>query len=187
MTGKERILAALAGGKPDRVPFVPNIWQWFHVNQARGGLPEPLRGCTDPVEVLRLLEADVFSKFDGLAAAEVLHRCERTVSFTGERLAGQPAWSSFACFEGGSVREETVRTPDGILTHAWKYEAESGAPFESEHWWKDFDAEYAAVRSWMEDGEWVLDRTALANGLAKVGESGLVLFQLLPTPLRKSH
>ena len=95
------------------------------------------------------MDADVFSKFDGLATTEVLHQCERTIRFSGERFAKQPVWSSFASFEGGSIREETVQTPNGVLTHAWKYEAESGAPFESEHWWKHFEAEYAAVRSWM--------------------------------------
>jgi len=39
MTGRERILTALAGDRSDRVPFVPNIWQWFHVNRSAGGFP----------------------------------------------------------------------------------------------------------------------------------------------------
>jgi hypothetical protein len=36
MTGKERLLATLAGERADRVPFVPNIWQWFHVHRDAG-------------------------------------------------------------------------------------------------------------------------------------------------------
>ena len=111
MTGKSRILAALAGEKPDRVPFVPNVWQWFYVNQARGALPDELAGFSDPVDVLRFMGADVFSKFDGLALAETLHDCNRTVQYSGERLPGQPAWSSFSRFEEGSVRKEIVDTP----------------------------------------------------------------------------
>ena len=65
MTGQERIRAALAGETADRVPFVPNIWQWFYVNQYNGTLPAALDGISDPVEALRAMGADVFSKFDG--------------------------------------------------------------------------------------------------------------------------
>jgi len=187
MTGKRRILAALAGEKSDRVPFVPNIWQWFYVNQARGTLPPRLKACSDPVDVLRLIGADVLSKFDGLALAENLHDCRRTVRFSGERLPGQPVWSSFGKFDQGNVREETIETPHGVLRHAWRYEPGAGAPFESEHWWKDFDAEYAAVRSWMDDADYVVDRAALRAGLDKVGDDGIVLLQLLPTPLKQFH
>lgn len=187
MTGQTRILAALAGERPDRVPFVPNIWQWFYVNRSRGALPDQLSGFSDPVDVLKFMGADVFSKFDGEALTETLHGCNRTRKYLGERSPGQPTWTSFARFEDGNVLEETVDTPHGALRHIWKYEPEAGAPFEAEHWWKDFDAEYAAVRSWMEDGDWILDEAALKRGLDKVGESGIVLFQLLPSPLKKFH
>jgi len=187
MTGKERILAAMAGERPDQVPSVPNIWQWFYVNQAKGTLPEELKDCADPVDVLRALGADVFSKFDGLVVNESLNNCNRTVEYSGERPPGQPEWSSFCGFEEGNVRSETIETPHGTLTHVWKYESTADAPFEAEHWWKDFDAEYAAVRDWMADADWQVDHAALRAGVEKVGDDGLILLQLLPSPLKQFH
>ncbi|MCX6997464.1 MAG: hypothetical protein NTV49_10350 [Kiritimatiellaeota bacterium] len=184
MTGKERILTTLAGGRPDRVPFVPNIWQWFHVNQSRGTLPGALRHCRSPVETLRALGADVMSKFDGVALVETLHDCRLTVRFEDDGGA-RPPWTSFTSFEGGNIRNETLETPHGALTHIWKYEPRTGAPFEVEHWWKDFDHDFSAVRAWLEDADGRLDREALARGLANVGDDGIVLFQLPPTPLKK--
>ena len=186
MNGKERILTALSGGNPDRVPFVPNIWQWFHVNKSRGTLPDELQGAATPVEALRRLGAEVMSKFDGICLIERLNRCQSSVTFEDD--GGQrPAWTSFTTFEGGNLRREKMETPHGTLTHAWKYEPRTGAPFETEHWWKEFQAEFSAVRAWLCDAICELDRAALQHGLKNVGEDGLMLFQLPPTPLKKFH
>jgi hypothetical protein len=186
MTGRERILATLAGHTPDRVPFVPNLWQWFHVNQASGTLPDELKHTTTPIEALRTLGADVMSKFDGIALVERLDTCPLTVAFEDD--GGQkPLWTSFTTFEGGNLRRERLETPHGPLTHTWKYEPETGAPFEAKHWWTDFDREFPAVHAWLQDGAWTLDRAALRRGLANVGDDGIVLCQLLPTPLKKFH
>jgi hypothetical protein len=78
MTGKERILAALAGEKPDRVPFVPNIWQWFDVNDFNDTLPEELQGAKNAVEALRRMGADVFSKFDSGWPVPGYHTCRHS-------------------------------------------------------------------------------------------------------------
>jgi hypothetical protein len=187
MTGKERILAALAGDKADRVPFVPHIWQWFYVNEYNGTLPPEAQGATHPVDVLRRLGADIFSKFEGSARTEKLNDCSLAVSFEGKVHTLKPLWSSFATFEGGNIRREKLATPHGVLTHTWEYAEDGGAPFESEHWWKDFDAEYAAVRDWITDASWRLDPDALQSGLQRVGDDGTILFQLLPTPLKQFH
>ncbi len=187
MTGKERILAALAGEKPDRVPFVPNIWQWFEVNESRGTLPQEVRHCQNPVEALRVMGADVFSKFDAGRPVPTYHTCQHTVNFAGESTAGKALSVSFASFEGGTIRREKVETPFGSLTHVWEYRAETGAPFESEHWWKDFDGEYAAVRHWLSDTDWACDRQGLREGLERIGDEGTPIFQLLPSPLKQFH
>lgn len=187
MTGIARLLAVLAGEDCARVPFVPNIWQWFHVNRQRGTLPDVLHACRGPVDALRVLGAEVMSKFDGLVLRESLRACARSVHFEGEPLPEGPLWTSFVEFRGATVRRERIETPRGPLTHTWQYAPEAGAPFEAEHWWKDFDAEYPAVHAWMEDAVWHLDRAALAAGLANVGDDGLVLLQLLPTPLKQFH
>ena len=187
MTGKERLLAALAGDNCGRVPFVPNIWQWFYVNRQRGTLPDVLHACRGPVDALRVLGAEVMSKFDGLVLRQQFRACRETVRFEGQPLPEGPLWTSFVEFSGGTIRRERIDTPCGPLTHVWQYAPEAGAPFEAEHWWKDFDAEYPAVRAWLEDAQWRLDRGALQAGLANVGDDGLLLLQLLPTPLKKFH
>jgi len=187
MTGKQRILDTLAGLQPDRVPFVPNIWQWFYVNYHRHSLPDELVSCRDPLDVLRHLDADILSKFDGKVLRPTLHRCKHSVSFEGEFPNAPPEWTSFADFREGPVRKETIETAHGTLSHTWVYEETTGAPFEAEHWWKDFDRDYAAVREWIEDTEWTLDRAALREGLESVGEDGLIAFMLPPSPLKQFH
>ena len=186
MTGKERILAALAGQPPDRVPFVPNVWQWFHVNRGASRLPAALADAGDPVEALRRLGADVLSKFDGVVVRERLANCRRNVSYEGDPL-DCPAWTSFVDFQRGPVRREWIETEHGTLSHVWQYAPQAAAPFEAEHWWKDFDREYAAVWAWMLDRRFEVDQKALQCGLTNIGDDGLLLLQLLPTPLKQFH
>jgi hypothetical protein len=186
-TGKERILASLAGEKPDRVPFVPNIWQWFYVNEYNGTLPAAFQNARSPLDVLRALGADIFSKFDGSVGVTVYPTCEHRIEYAGAIAEGKRLWTSFVEMSGGTIRRETVETPRGRLTHTWEYQAEAGAPFEAEHWWKDFDREYAAIRYWLEDTETRVNAEALCAGLDRVGDDGVILFQLLPTPLKQFH
>ena len=187
MTGKKRILETLAGRWGDRVPFVPNVWQWFYVNRMRKALPKELASCRDPLDVLRHLGADIFSKFDGKVIRPGLCRCGHAVTFEGEFREAPPEWTSFADFTGGPVRKETIETPRGALSHTWVYEEETGAPFEAEHWWKDFERDYPSVRAWMEDTRWTVDRAALRKGLERVGEDGVIAFMLPPSPLKQFH
>jgi len=187
MTGKERILATLTGEKPDRVPFVPNIWQWFHVRQYNGTLPSELRDCQEPVDALRIMGADLFSKFDGLVDQVSYRNCRHSVAFEGGLPAGKSPWASFTTFDEGLIRHDRIETPFGDLTHVWEYREISGAPFESKHWFEDFEADYPAIRFMLENIEHTLDRQLLADNLAKIGEDGLILLQLLPTPLKQFH
>lgn len=187
MTGRERILATLAGEAPDRVPFVPNLWQWFYVNQERGTLPPALATAQNPLDALRLLGADVMSKFHGLLLREENRACQMSVSYADDGSGSKPAWTSFTRFDGGNIRQETLTTPHGVLTHAWQYEAQTGAPFESEHWWKNCEQDYPAIRAWLEDTNFQLDHAKLQQNLASIGDDGIMLLQLLPTPLKKFH
>ena len=186
MAGKERILKTLRGECADRVPFVPNIWQWFHANRLSGKLPVSLQGLSDPVDALRHLGADVFSKFDGKVVLERLNCCCRSVIHEGKSI-DPTLWTSFVDFGGQSIRRDRVETPHGALTHTWRYVPEAGAPFEAEHWWKDFDRDYTAVRAWMLDRQFEVNLDGLRRGLAKIGDDGVILMQLLPTPLKQFH
>ena len=188
MNGRERILAALAGDKPDRVPFAPNIWQWYYANDCWGALPAEVRGLGSPVEALRSLGADILSKFDSPQPHPTYAGCRYTFEFDGSLPDGRAPWSSWGnLFEGGLIRRERIETPHGSLTHAWEYRQESGAPFETVHWWKDFDSEHAAVRYWLEHSQWHFDSKALASGQVNVGADGTIVFQLLPSPLKQFH
>jgi len=187
MTGKERILAALAGERPDHVPFVPNIWQWFDVNDFNGTLPEELQGAQNAVEALKRMGADVFSKFDGGEPVPTYHTCGHGVDFEGELPSGKHLRVSFTTFEGGTVRRDKIETPFGSLTHTWEYSRESGAPFEVEHWWKDFEREYPAIRHWLADTDWQVDEKAVRAGLDRIGSDGTLIFELLPSPLKQFH
>ena len=187
VTGKQRILDTLAGRRADRVPFVPNVWQWFYVNRRRKSLPEELASCREPLDVLRHLGADVLSKFDGKVIRPTPCECKHNVAFEGEFREAPPKWTSFGDFTAGPVRKETIETPHGTLSHTWIYEDETGAPFEAEHWWKSFERDYAAVRVWIEDTEWTVDRAALCRGLERVGDDGVIALMLPPSPLKQFH
>lgn len=130
--------------------------------------------------------ADIFSKFDGDVRVQVYRSCAQTTTFEGSLPSGKQPWACFTSFEGGRVRRDRLETPCGTLTHTWEYSEESGAPIETERWWKDFD-EYPAVRYMLEDMDWHADVDALRAGVARVGDDGTVLCQLLPTPLKQFH
>jgi hypothetical protein len=187
MTGKERILAALAGERPDRVPFVPNIWQWFDVNDFNGTLPEELQGARSAVEALKRMGADVFSKFDGGRPVPTYRTCRHVVEFEGELPSRKQLRVDFTTFEGGTLRRDRIETPFGSLSHAWEYRRESGIPVELEHWWKNFEREYSAVRHWLSDTDWQVDEEAVRTGQDRIGDDGTLIFQLLPSPLKQFH
>ncbi len=105
MNGKQRLVAALAGKKSDRVPFAPNIWQWYQANDYNGTLPVEAAEAGSPVAVLRNLGVDIFSKFDSPRPAARLPQlrlplrvCRRTAQGPGavDPLATRSAAASSA-------------------------------------------------------------------------------------------
>ncbi len=186
MTGKERCLAALSGELPDRVPFIPNIFQWFYVNKYRGTLPEHLGWTQNPVDVLNEMGADIYSTHDGQVSKRTYPNCGHSVEFDG-KVPSDTVLTSFTTFDAGTIRKEKIETPFGTLTQTWEYRPESGAPFESEHWWKDFESEYPAIRYWLEDTEVHLDADLWHRRVERVGDDGIIPVILLPTPLKQFH
>ncbi len=53
MNGRERLLAALSGEQPDRIPFAINLWQWFYANKGLGKLPAELSHAQHPPRRVR--------------------------------------------------------------------------------------------------------------------------------------
>ena len=54
MTDRERILAVLAGRRPDRIPWIPRLLLWYNAHSRAGTLPARYRGMT-----LREVERDL--------------------------------------------------------------------------------------------------------------------------------
>src|SRR5271157_3654145 len=46
MTERERILAAIRGDIPDRMPWVPRLEFWYRARVRKGAMPSALRGLT---------------------------------------------------------------------------------------------------------------------------------------------
>jgi len=190
MTGNERLLCAMNGERPDTVPWAPNLHQWFYVNRLRVTLPDDLRHCASPLDVLRHLGAEILTRWDGQVKGRGFPgenarfaACRMTVAWDGPR-PDRPLVTAFNTYTGGTVLRRRLETPHGALTQAWRFEPETGADFEEEHWWKDFDGEYDAVRALVEDRHYNVDPSDAAAAQASVGTDGLVLQEIPESPLK---
>jgi hypothetical protein len=190
MTGQERLLCALNGERPDTVPWAPNLHQWFYANRLRGTLPDELRGCGSPLDVLRRLGAEILTRWEGQVKGRGFpgerarfRACRLAVDWEGPR-PDRPFVTAFNTYTGGTVLRRRLETPHGALAHAWRFEPETGADFEAEHWWKDFDRELDAVRAFVEDRRYDLDAREHDAASAAVGGDGLVLQEIPESPLK---
>jgi hypothetical protein len=190
MTGKERLLCAMRGERPDTVPWAPNLHQWFYVNRLLGTLPGELRGCDSPLDVLRHLGAEILTRWDGQLKGRGFpgeharfRACRLTADWEGPR-PDRPLVTAFHTWTDGTVLHRRLETPHGALTNTWRFEPETGADFEESHWWKDFDGEFDAVRAFVEDRHYDVDPRDAAAAQAAVGEEGLVLQEIPESPLK---
>ena len=150
MTGKDRVLEVLRGGMPDRVPFAPNIGQWFSYRQHTGTLPSELEGCEDELDAMMRLGCDVFTRRLGpfyktaIADCQVRRFYESADggnSFDGSRRQeiAPPTGLPFAHEEphpdGVTVVTE-IETPAGHLQNRARFVPESHTTFEQEHFVK---------------------------------------------------
>jgi hypothetical protein len=185
-TGKQRLLAILARQPHDRVPFMPNIWQWFYHHQYAGTLPPQLQGCKSYIDALRLLGADLFHKLAGLVQIYEYPDCNYQATFSGTPLH-KPAVTERVIFTGGASFQERWETPYGPLSHEWVYREYDGTALETHHMLEDFDSQYPAILYWMERMQIKANRELFERGLKEVGEDGLVPIYLLGTPLKQIH
>ena len=181
MTSKERILAAFHGEQPDMVPFSPNIYYWFYNRLAREDLPAEIAGARHPFDALRFLGADILARWDTqYATREVYTEGEFSDEFTGESRFSHPMVTAFNIYPPhNSVRRRKLVTPHGTLTHTWTLTEESGADFESEFWWKDWD-QYEAVRFLLETREYVFDEAEFQSWVDRLGDDGPRLPRSIP-------
>jgi hypothetical protein len=186
MLGKQRLLATLNRQPHDRVPFMPNIWQWFYHHQYSGTLPTELQGCNSYIDALRMLEADIFHKLAGLVQVYEYPTCNYESGFSGSPVR-RPAVTERLLFTRGTVFKEHWDTPFGPLDHEWVYREADGTAVETRHMLEDFETQYPAIKYWMEHTQIKSNRALFEQGLAEVGEDGLVPVYLLGTPLKQLH
>ena len=189
MTGRERILATLAGELPDYVPFCPNLYQWFYYHLYQGSLPPELERASHPIDALRCLGADVLARWDTAKATRAVYREGRYQSeYLGNVKRDTELVTGFNTYPPGKVgQRQEFETPYGTLSQQWVFRAEAGTDFEAEHWWKDYDSEYDAIRFMLEAKDYEFDYELFAKWVKQLGEDGVVMLQINESPLKMLH
>ena len=158
MTGKERILAAFRGEQVDRVPFSPNIYQWFYYHLINRSLPAEVAGAEHPFDVLRHLGADILTRWDTQWATKAVYTAgDYSEEYTGHSDWDKPMVTAFNIYPPHTTeRRRRFVTPYGPLTQVWTFTPEAGADFESKYWWTEWE-EYEAIRFMLESKEYDFD------------------------------
>jgi uroporphyrinogen-III decarboxylase len=106
MTSKERLLTALNGGKPDRLPVSVHQWQGYHLNQHMGGITDleafKLTGMDAQIQYFE--EMDQFWVVD----ADPTQFNTKTWKDIPEILSNDP---------DQRIVHHSIETPGGILTY----------------------------------------------------------------------
>jgi len=188
MTGRERILSAFRGGKPDTVPFCPNIYYWFYHHLAAGTLPVELREARHPFDALRILGADILARWDTQHTTKTVFTAgEYSEEYGGHTKMERPAVTAFNIYppHKGTIRSRFA-TPHGTLSQTWIYTEEAGADFLAEYWWKDW-SEYKAIRFMMEATEFEFDAAGFHRWVERVGDDGVMMVHVTQSPLKTFH
>ena len=188
MTGRERILAAFRGEPVDRVPFAPNICQWFYYHLINHSLPAEVAGAEHPFDILRHLGADILARWDTQWATKAVY----TAGEYSEEYAGHSGWdkamvTAFNIYPPHTTeRRRTFVTPYGTLSQIWTFTPEAGADFESKYWWTEWE-EYEAIRFMLESKEYVFDAAEFQRWVDRVGDDGVVMMKITESPLKRLH
>ena len=148
MTPRERLLTALDGGTPERMPATVHQWQGYHLKKYLGGI--------------RALEA--FRKF-GLDAAITFFTTDQVVSSDEWRVSSKSSTTE----SGTTVTHHTITTPDGQLTEA--HEANQQTSWIVEPMVKRHE-EIELLRKYMPVPQ--LDRNAVAAMQEEIGDDGIL-------------
>ena len=116
MNSRNRIIKVLQGEVPDRVPFSPNIWQWFNHHKFHGTLPSELSGCETLADAHLAMGEDCFSR--NLATD---HRTKWYGGFTKARYEGVEVET----VEDGCNIEINYHTSAGDLRERFMFEENS--------------------------------------------------------------
>lgn len=178
VTSKERLSAVLEGRVPDRVPFAPNIWQWFEYHKLHGSLPKELQECESHLEATRVLGVDIFSRN---LATDIRMRW-----FGSHAL---PTYSQTEVVETieADRRHLIYRTPEGPLNEVLEFQREGCTLVQLEYLFKDFDKEKAAWLALYEDLQLSFDWESFNRLSRAVGDEGIVITGEITSPLKQLH
>ena len=178
MNSRERILSVLQGEIPDRVPFSPNIWQWYEYQKLHGLLPAELESCRNQLDVQKLMGVDIFSRN--------LLTDIRTDWFGGH---AKVTYRDVEVKERkvGDIREVTYLTPAGALTESFEFQAEGCTMVQRDYLFKDFETEFPAWKALFLDRDFAFDKASFEDLSASVGDDGLVIAGEITCPLKQLH
>jgi hypothetical protein len=188
MTGRERILAAFRCDYVDRVPFAPNIYQWFYSRRAAGTLPHELQGMEHPFEALRALGADILARWDTEAATEATYTSgEMVEEYGGTSANANWTVTAFNRYPPRSNRcTRRFETPWGPLREEWSLSEAAAADFQREYMWKDWN-DFPKIKFLLEARHYQFDAARFRRWYDRVGSDGIVMVHLTQSPLKTFH
>ncbi len=170
MTSRHRLLTVLKGGIPDRVPFAPNIGQWFEYHKANNTLPDELSDCQTEWDAMEALNCDIFSR-RLCAPVRLINAPYETVT---EPLAGDTSRTS-------------IHTPVGTLSSVSRFDRASWTTFTLEHPVKDPDRDLPILQWIIENSQWGFEHQLWDQAEKRLGEKGVLMIPFFQSPIKLIH
>ena len=195
MNSKERVLAVLAGVVPDRVPFAPNIGQWFSHHKYSGTLPPELEGCNDELDAMLRMGTDIFSPrlgpfFVQTVAGVEVHRYYEPMNGDPRTEIKPPSSLPFGHEEPHPLDVWVVTevvTPFGTLQNRARFTSASFTTFEEEHFVKDFERDYPALRYIVENTSNTFNSEKYRQIEDRLGDHGVAFVPMAQSPIKLLH
>jgi hypothetical protein len=192
MTERERIIAALTGGRPDRLPWCTRLDLWYAAQTYAGTLPPHLAEL-DLAAIHR--ELGVARQSYVQIARTRLPRVELTVDFDGERVRQDYAPTVRFPNPVDVVPRErpgntaiTFATPAGTCSVHYRTSesilAAGATPYLTKHVIASAE-DMAPVRWILDHGEVTADHAAYEARAAEVGEDGLAIAFIERVPFQR--
>jgi len=178
MNSRQRIMTVLQGGIPDRVPFAPNIWQWFEYQKLHSLLPPELAGCKTQLEVMKILGVDIFSR-------NLITDIRKY--WIGGHM-NMDYWDVAVEEHREGPRKKVIyHTTQGDISEVFFFDEQGCTLVQEEYLFKDFDREYPAWKALFEDQQFVFDWDSYRKLDQEVGGDGIVMVGEVTCPLKQLH
>ena len=162
MTERERVLALLAGRRPDRVPWFGDLDYWATALIGRGQKPGDFKESAAYIDWHRDLGVGFYLQ-GHFPFRTIVENC------------GVVEWRE------GPARRRRIETPRGSLTETWTWLAGSFAEAPTEHLVKS-EADLPAYRYLFENTRYEPEYAFADRRARQVGEAGIVLCYLPKSP-----